>query len=346
MQKSLTKDSASQALIRIYLLSLLLMLTAGSSVAAPGYETVYRQFTQAYQDQQWTDAIEHAQHLDQLRPDDPPTQYNLACVLALQGDPDAALSWLEKAAQNGFTDVEALKSDTDFDSLHSLPGWSGVIGTINDNRIRRRARISQVFATLPSPISLPDNWDGATPAPLIIALHGYGGRAENFPGLWRRAAAEKGAIVVAPWGHSPVYNGSSWTDLFEAETIVDLTIAWVAERYPIDRQRIVLSGFSQGGYMSYAIAVRRPELFTGVIPMGAGYAPNFDRPPQAGEHSPRYYFMIGVDDKSAAQTKRAAADFEAAGYEVDLRVYPQSGHSFPAVGKNRELTKALLFVLP
>jgi len=346
MQKSVTIDSAHPTLIRICFLSLLVMLMAYSTVAAAGFKTVYRQFTQAYQDQHWDEAIELALRLDKLRPDNAPVQYNVACAWARQGDPDTALSWLEKAAQSGFTDAKALESDTDFNTLHSLPGWSVVIGAINDNRIRRRTRISRLFATLPPPLALPDDWDGVTPVPLIIALHGYGGRAENFPKLWRRAAAKKSAIVVAPWGHSPIYNGSSWTDLFEAETIVELTIDWVAERYPIDRQRIVLSGFSQGGYMSYAIAVRRPELFAGVIPMGSGYVPSFDKPPQAGEHRPRYYFMIGVDDKSVAQTKRAAADFEAAGYEVDLRVYPQSGHSFPAVGKNRELTKALLFVLP
>ena len=193
---------------------------------------------------------------------------------------------------------------------------------------------------------MPKDWDGITPAPLIIALHGYGGRAENFPKLWRRAAEKKGAIVVAPWGHSPIYNGSSWTDLFEAETIVDLTIAWVAERYPVDRQRMVLSGFSQGGYMAYSISVRRPELFTGVIPMGSGYSRSFNEPAQAGEHKPRYYFMVGARDHSIAQNEDAAEDFEAAGYEVGLRIYPNAGHSFPTLGKDRELTKALSFVLP
>lgn len=347
-QEPVTVDSAHPALIRICILSLLVMLMAYSAaaMAATGYESVFRQFTQAYQEEQWDEAIELALRLDTLRPNHAPVQYNLACVWARKGDPETALSWLEKAARSGFTDAKAMESDADLNTLHTLPGWSVVIAAVNENRLRRQTRINQVFATLPLPLALPDDWDGVTPVPLIIALHGYGGRAENFPKLWRHSAGKKMAIVVAPWGHSPIYNGSSWTDLFEAETIVDLTIDWVAERYPIDRERIILSGFSQGGYMSYTIAVRRPELFAGVIPMGSGYVPSFDRPPQAGEHRPRYYFMIGASDQSVRQTRQAAADFKAAGYEVDLRVYPQSGHSFPTVGKNRELTKALSFVLP
>ncbi len=334
-------------LIRICLLSLLVLLMAYSTVAAAatGFEATYRQFTQAYQDQQWSEALELALQLDRLRPDNARVQYNVASVLARQGDPELALSWLEKAAQSGFTDAKAVESDTDFNTLHALPGWPVVVGAVRENQLQRRSRISQVFATLPLPLELPKGWDETTPAPLIIALHGYGGRAENFPKLWRLAAKRKGAIVVAPWGHSPIYNGSSWTDLFEAETIVDLTIAWVAERYPIDRKKIILSGFSQGGYMAYSIAVRRPELFTGVIPMGSGYSRSFNKPAQAGEHRPRYYFMVGARDHSIAQNEDAAEDFKAAGYEVGLRIYPNAGHSFPTLGKDRELTKALSFVL-
>lgn len=349
MQKSVTLDSKPSTLIQIHLLSLFVVLMMYSTVAAPAasFESVHRQFLQAHQAQHWDEAIKFALRLDELRPDSAPVQYNIACSWARQGDHDMALSWLEKAAENGFTDAKAAESDADLITLHSLPGWPVVMRAITDNQARRRTRISKVFAAVqPPPLALPDGWDGVTPVPLIIALHGYGGRAVNFPKLWRHSAARKGAIVVAPWGHSPIYKGSSWTDLFEAETIVGLTIDWVAERYPIDRQRIVLSGFSQGGYMAYAIAVRRPELFAGVIPMGSGYTRSFDKPPQAGKHRPRYYFMVGVYDQSVGQNRRAAADFEAAGYEVDLRIYPESGHSFPTVNNKHELIKALSFVLP
>ena len=348
LQKPAIRDSAPSKLIRICLLSLLVVLVAYSTVAtaATGFEATYRQFIQAYQDQHWDEALELALQLDELRPDNARVQYNVASAWARQGNPEAALGWLEKAAQSGFTDAKALESDTDFNTLHALPAWPVVLGAIMENEVRRRTKISQVFTTLPLPLVLPKDWDEITPAPLIIALHGYGGRAENFPKLWRRAAARKGAIVVAPWGHSPIYNGSSWTDLFEAETIVDLSIAWVAERYPIDRQQIVLSGFSQGGYMAYSIAVRRPELFAGVIPMGSGYSRSFNKPAQAGEHKPRYYFMVGARDHSVRQNEDAVEDFEAAGYEVGLRIYPNTGHSFPTLGKDRELTKALSFVLP
>jgi len=44
------------------------------------------------------------------------------------------------------------------------------------------------------------------------------------------------------------------------------------------------------------------------------------------------------------QVRLAASDFEAAGYEVDLRVLAGTGHSFPRATR-KELRKALRFVL-
>ena len=44
------------------------------------------------------------------------------------------------------------------------------------------------------------------------------------------------------------------------------------------------------------------------------------------------------------QCRKAAEDFEVAGYTVKLRIYPGVGHTFPRF-TNRELGKALKFVL-
>ena len=54
--------------------------------------------------------------------------------------------------------------------------------------------------------------------------------------------------------------------------------------------------------------------------------------------------MVGSNDEAKAQCKEAAQDFESAGFEVDLRIYPGVGHTFPKF-TNRELAKALRFVL-
>ena len=94
-----------------------------------------------------------------------------------------------------------------------------------------------------------------------------------------------------------------------------------------------------------ALGIRHPDLFVGVIPMAGGYIPEIDAPPEAtGDGDSRYFFMVGELDDAADQVRVAADAFEAAGYEVKLRVYPNAGHTFPR-DKTRELTKALRFAL-
>ena len=93
-----------------------------------------------------------------------------------------------------------------------------------------------------------------------------------------------------------------------------------------------------------AIGLRHPEIFAGVIPMAGGYIPAIDGPPPAQPGAPRYFFMVGSQDKAKPHCRKAAEDFEEAGYTVDLRVYPGVGHTFPRF-TDRELGKALKFVL-
>jgi predicted peptidase len=44
----------------------------------------------------------------------------------------------------------------------------------------------------------------------------------------------------------------------------------VLEEYPVDRRRVYLTGLSMGGYGSWDLAARRPELFAAVAPICGG----------------------------------------------------------------------------
>jgi hypothetical protein len=49
--------------------------------------------------------------------------YNLACIAAIQGDPDEALAELEAAHTAGFYDVTWMQEDGDLEGLRALPGF-------------------------------------------------------------------------------------------------------------------------------------------------------------------------------------------------------------------------------
>ncbi|MEM9481591.1 MAG: prolyl oligopeptidase family serine peptidase, partial [Verrucomicrobiota bacterium] len=46
------------------------------------------------------------------------------------------------------------------------------------------------------------------------------------------------------------------------------------ERAPVDRNRIYLCGFSMGGYGTWGLLAREPELFAAGIPVAGGGSPN------------------------------------------------------------------------
>lgn len=59
--------------------------------------------------------------------------YNLACVRARQGAPDAAITELRHAVEKGFSDVSALKRDPDLAAVRSAPGFQEVVSAASSN---------------------------------------------------------------------------------------------------------------------------------------------------------------------------------------------------------------------
>jgi predicted esterase len=330
-----------------YIAVLSASLTAPSPLAAQADVDVVplqREFNQAYQEQDWQRAISLGLEIERLRPGRPDHRYNLACVHALGGDLDGAIRWLQRSAASGFTRMGLLRSDPDLAGVRDHGGYTTAVAAVERNLLLLRAAITERFEQHQPLLFLPPKHDPAKPSPLLIAMHGFGGGAEGYPSQWRRAAARENTVLVIPQGVRPAAGGYSWGDPEDADIILGLTLDWVRERLAVDDEQIVLTGFSQGGFMAMELGRRHPELFVGVIPMAGGYYPELDGPAEGSGRIPRYYFIVGAQDGVADQCRRAASDYAEAGYEVELRVLPGIGHTFPRK-TDRELGKALRFAL-
>ena len=303
-----------------------------------------KEFGDAYRKEDWKRAVDLGYELEKLVPNSSREQYNLACVLALNEEASAALDWLGRAAANGFCQITLLDTDPDLDAVRDLPGYKIVRNMVSDNRQRRYEKAYRVAASTPPLTVLPERAGDDEPRPLIIALHGFGDTAANYPRAWGPAAEHFGAILIVPNGPRPVGKGRGWGSVDEADAVVEAALAYARETFKVDWDRVVLTGFSQGGFMAMALGTRHPDRFVGVSPMAGGYIPEIDAPAPAGDGDPRYYFMVGSRDRAMDQVRLAAADFEVAGYEVELRVLAGTGHSFPR-RTTTELRKALRFVL-
>ena len=85
-----------------------------------------KEFGEAYRKGDWDRAAKLGLELEKLVPNSSQVQYNLACVLARNGEVDAALGWLEKAAANGLCRISLLEVDPDLEGVRDLAGYQVV----------------------------------------------------------------------------------------------------------------------------------------------------------------------------------------------------------------------------
>ncbi|KPK82948.1 MAG: hypothetical protein AMJ81_08770 [Phycisphaerae bacterium SM23_33] len=118
-------------------------------------------------------------------------------------------------------------------------------------------------------VYLPSQYDPARRWPMVVTLHGTHGfdSAGAQAKEWRGLAEEHGFLVLAPGlmstqGILPVGRSARLKELAKDEQRVLEAIAEVKKKYSVDEQAVMITGFSSGGYPTYYIGLRHPELFS------------------------------------------------------------------------------------
>jgi polyhydroxybutyrate depolymerase len=141
--------------------------------------------------------------------------------------------------------------------------------------------------------SVPKRWDGEELLPAFVHFHGHGGSAES---LYRKESftepiSEVGAIAIYPDGIGKSWNFRLGEELGGGRDEVVFTrqvITDALERFPVDPDRVVVSGFSIGASVAWEVACRDGELGTVFAPVsGAFWEPlpaGCPEPPQRLRH--------------------------------------------------------------
>jgi predicted esterase len=167
---------------------------------------------------------------------------------------------------------------------------------------------------------VPDNLE--RPAPLLIAVHGYGAHKRYMMREARQVAPEHFVIasVQGPHQHyratkDGYSTGFGWLTDHNSEEYVALhhdfllrVIDKLANDRIIDDRQVYLFGFSQACALNFRFAFTHSEVPAAVIGVCGGIPGDLDTNPKYKPFDARTFYLFGDDDEFYTQDKFAAFD--------------------------------------
>lgn len=171
--------------------------------------------------------------------------------------------------------------------------------------------------------------------PLVVTLHGVGGRGKDN---WENNCAANGVLagaemrktfpcfVMAPtcaksevwWGTKGLKGKERLPDVFEL-------IESLLKKFPVDPERVYVTGQSMGGFGSFGAVGQRPDLFAAAVPVCGGFEPARGKD---FAHRPIWIFHGDKDSTiSVERSREMVAALEKAGGEPKYTEYPGVGHN-------------------
>ena len=175
--------------------------------------------------------------------------------------------------------------------------------------------------------------DADETAPLVVAIHGMGDKPDNWIESWRTFPAK--AQIVLPRAFTKYGEGFSWFEFrdgmtdeeFGAEVGGAEEKLWKAIAKLAGDRRMIVTGFSQGGILSFAIAARHPGPVVYAFPV-SGSCPGPLLPKNKAHAAPLVAFHGTSDNVLAFKWGQGAVNaFKEQGNDATLKVYPGVGHT-------------------
>jgi len=147
------------------------------------------------------------------------------------------------------------------------------LGKFND-KILRHDGVERTYH-----VYLPNNFEKTTSTSLVLALHGGGGTGSRFEkdvsaGTLTAAAESRGVILVTPDGIDKRWNDGR-TEHFGGDTMyndvgfISTLIDEMIQEYGVDPARVYSTGISNGGLMSFRLALDLSHKIAAVAPVTA-----------------------------------------------------------------------------
>jgi phospholipase/carboxylesterase len=175
---------------------------------------------------------------------------------------------------------------------------------------------------------VPETYRVGRPAPLMLWLHGAGGRARAFLSQELQGQAEAaGMLLLVPTSKEYTWDVIVGRGRYGPDVaVIDRALESMFSRYAIDPTHIAAGGFSDGASYALSLGVTNGDLFTHVL----AFSPGFMMP--AGQRGyPGVFVSHGIRDEVLPIercSRRIVPQLRSAGYGVRYREF-EGGHEVP-----------------
>jgi len=180
---------------------------------------------------------------------------------------------------------------------------------------------------------VPESYSSLVPLPLVVVLHGGHSHGRDFIWSWIREARTRGFILAAPTS-----KGSTWS-ISSPHVDHESVIRHVDElctQYNIDRERILITGFSDGATFALTCSQLKNTIFKNVAPISGVLVPLR----VSGLKPCRIFWVHGAHDWMFP-LKRAISgcrELRNAGFDVRFDIVKDLAHAYPRE-KNADILK-------
>ena len=184
---------------------------------------------------------------------------------------------------------------------------------------------------------VPEWFDATTPRPLVVALHGGSGRGREFLWSWLREARGRGFVLLAPTSLGPTWSlDAPGVDAPRLASMVE----FVAERWPVDRARVLLTGLSDGATFTLLAGLLEGAPYSALAPVSGVLHPmnlgigNLER-----ARGRRIHLSHGALDWlfPIALARLARDELAGAGADLTYREIEDLSHTYPRDENDRIL---------
>ena len=175
---------------------------------------------------------------------------------------------------------------------------------------------------------VPESYSPSRKWPLIVCLHGAYGRGDHYLWAWLRPAKSRAYLLLAPKSLDV-----TWSIMQPGRDIgsVKAILEEVCAEYAVDRDRVYLSGLSDGGTFTYLLGLSQPDLFAGIAPVAGDFTGMMDDLLRRKQGIDLPICIVhGAHDHifHVEQIRKGHALLERLGYKARYEELPDWGHSY------------------